>query len=137
MRQAIHHPKSTRGMEIYTDEEKEIMKNTPIAELRKLAKKLGCTYGAILIKKWKLLNPGKDLVSAKKWKKRNPKKHQKHKWTYYEKSQKARNRGLGWTLFEADYLFVTNLTDEQISEIIGRSVSAIQDMRWKVIKGII
>jgi hypothetical protein len=125
------------GKEIYTDEQKALIKSASSSDLRELAVKWGCTRRSLETKRWKLLNPGKHRECTRRWKKKNPKKFSKHKGRYYERSLvKAVNSGQDWTLFQIDWIFARNLTDEQIAEKIGRSVRAIQDMRSRIKTGI-
>lgn len=58
----------------------------------------------------------------------------KQRRKYYSKTANAENSGQRWTVEEIDMVLQHNITDTEISEIIGRSVQSIQVMRSKLKK---
>lgn len=71
----------------------------------------------------------------KEWRKNNSSTWQKSKKRYYDKSRKiAYNSMQGWTLKDIDIIMSKNDTDNNIARKIGRSVKAIQTMRYRIKK---
>lgn len=74
--------------------------------------------------------------SNKKWRKKHPKKWQQGKKRYYDRfagSANNANHQQRWTTEEI-LLLNSNLLDRQLHKLIGRSINAIQVMRWKMNK---
>lgn len=60
----------------------------------------------------------------------------KERLQYYAKSKEnAVNRGTRYTQYEIDMILNHEITDHEISKIIGRSVQAIQNKRSALING--
>lgn len=51
---------------------------------------------------------------------------------YYEKTQNSRNKGNKYTLEEIKMILDKNYSDTELSQILGRSVKAIQVKRCKL-----
>lgn len=51
---------------------------------------------------------------------------------YYEKTQNSRNKGSKYTLEEIKMILDKNYSDTELSQILGRSVKAIQVKRCKL-----
>jgi hypothetical protein len=70
------------------------------------------------------------------WKKRHPEVHQAYKRRYYGKTSFALKHGESWTSEEDTFILGhwtdRDMTDHEISEMLGRSVGAIQVRRWRL-----
>ena len=66
----------------------------------------------------------------KKWRKRWPKLWQATKKRYYQKTQNAQNERKRYTKTEEKRILTHKLPDSKLSEIIKRSVEAIQIKRY-------
>lgn len=51
---------------------------------------------------------------------------------YYRKTAFAANGGEPYSAHECDLILAHGITDHELSQLIGRSVGAIQKKRWKL-----
>ena len=51
---------------------------------------------------------------------------------YYQKTAWAENGGNGWTLHEDEAVLAHNVSDAELSAVLGRSVQSIQVRRWRL-----
>lgn len=68
----------------------------------------------------------------KRWRYRNPTLRYAGVKRYYQKTQNAPNSGKRYTDEEIKMIVDHKMTDSQISKTIGRSVGAIQKLRYKL-----
>ena len=67
----------------------------------------------------------------KAWRFRHPDRRKKDKYNYYRKTQNAINGGDAWTMDDIKKVLDHEITDSELSKELGRSVGAIQKIRWK------
>lgn len=67
----------------------------------------------------------KDLDKWRKSKNRQRKR-------YYDKTSNAANKGERWTQQEIDLVLKHEITDMELSRLIGRTVASIQSLRCKL-----
>jgi hypothetical protein len=97
-----------------------------------LAKLLKCSESAIRTARWKLLNPDKNETYRKKWRKENPKKVIEQRKRYLKKfSGNNWNSRTIWPDEDKLSIVDSKKTDGEFSEKFGRSITAIQRMRWE------
>jgi len=70
----------------------------------------------------------------KRWRKKNPEKWLATKNRYYRKFQDVPNKNQRWTVEDIDFVVdnADRLPDRVISRLIGRSLGAIQTMRYRI-----
>ena len=76
------------------------------------------------------MNRKNDYKNIDKWRETCHKQRLK----YYRKTANAKNKNKPWTDEETEIVMLHDMPDHTISEIIGRSVQAIQMQRYKVNK---
>lgn len=67
----------------------------------------------------------------KTWRIKHPHKRNNGNLRYYRKTQGARNSNTRWTKEEIEMILEHSITDNELSELLGRSVRAIQVKRSK------
>lgn len=81
------------------------------------------------------MTPG--YLANKKHRKKYPERRNRERQRNYSTTaglKKNFNWGKPWTIKELQYLFISGLTDRELHSIIGRSVQAIQEQRYKIRK---
>ena len=73
---------------------------------------------------------------TKAYRKRYPEKRRAEKKRYYDKTANAENGGTRWNEDMIKLIIEHNFTDTELSEILGKSVNAIQKKRWEVKRAI-
>ena len=93
------------------------------------------------MKKWRATNPEKMKEYRDRWEKKYPKKRKastkKGNKKYYAKFAgpgKNLNHNQIWTTGDIILITVGKFTDRELHKLIGRSVAAIQKMRWRMKK---
>lgn len=81
---------------------------------------------SVLVGDW--INRKKLYKDMDKWRKTC----REQKRRYYEKTQNSRNKGNKYTLEEIKMILDKNYSDTELSQILGRSVKAIQVKRCKL-----
>lgn len=67
----------------------------------------------------------------KRWRKRHPKLRHEGKKRYYDQFKDLLNNGTAWKISELKLIVARTMTDRQLSNLLQRSVGAIQTMRHK------
>ena len=71
----------------------------------------------------------------KTWRYKHPEKRYANKNKYYGKTSYSRNCGARWTQAEKELVIKHELSDRELSAILGRSMASIQMQRHKL-KGV-
>ena len=72
--------------------------------------------------------------SNKEWRHRNPIIRNAGKNRYYQKTQNATNGGKRYDTADEELIFNHDISDSELSALIGRSVAAIQHKRHGILK---
>lgn len=78
-------------------------------------------------------------MKKKRWRQRHPKQRSIMRQKNYAQTagpEKNYNWKTPWTIAEIKLIELARHTDRELHKLIGRSVQAIQMMRWKIKKGL-
>lgn len=109
------------------------MKSDRNGVYEKLSKPRACLTPFILEVKENLMNKS-HYQSNKEWRHRNPAIRHAGKKRYYQKTQNATNDSKRYDTADEELVFNHDISDSELSDLIGRSVQSIQGKRHNILK---
>lgn len=108
----------------FTQDELELILNTPTTHLKDLAITLKRSYDSVRRKRWALENKERDIKSKLAYKKN------------MKKIIETKNKNQRWSKEEIQILLTSTITDIEIAKMLGRSIGAVQVKRLRLLKQI-
>lgn len=108
----------------FTSAELKLIQETPLANIKDLAFMLNRSVAAIRRKKWMLENPDRDRDKKKMYRRK----------VQEETLRNASSNNSRWTKTEEEEILKSKLTDMELAKKLGRTISAIQVKRMRMLR---
>lgn len=108
----------------FTSAELKLIQETPLANIKDLAFMLNRSVAAIRRKKWMLENPDRDRDKKKMYRRK----------VQEETLRNASSNNSRWTKAEEEEILKSKLTDMELAKKLGRTISAIQVKRMRMLR---
>ena len=108
----------------FTSAELKLIQETPLANIKDLAFMLNRSVASIRRKKWMLENPDRDRDKKKMYRRK----------VQEETLRNASSNNSRWTKAEEEEILKSKLTDMELAKKLGRTISAIQVKRMRMLR---